>query len=71
PMIEEEDEGEENSGGGGISSQIARFGYLLPNMLTAAVDRKAISQFDAYRLTNLKPSTIKQIAAIGVNRLGP
>lgn len=70
PTIDDEDEGEESSGGGGISSQIARFGYLLPNMLIAAVDKRAISQFDAFRLTNLKPSTIKQIASRAVGRLG-
>ncbi|RWD79740.1 XRE family transcriptional regulator [Mesorhizobium sp.] len=70
PPIQEEDEDESDGGGGGISSQIARFGYLLPNMLIGAVKSKAISQYDAYRLTNLKPSTISQIAEIGANRLG-
>lgn len=70
PPIEEEDEDEkQNSSGGGISSQIARFGYLLPNILTGAVKKKNISPYDAYRLTNLKPSTISAIAERGATRL--
>lgn len=69
PQIEEEDPAE-TTGGGGIAAQVGRFGYLLPKVLGNAVNKHSISIIDAYRLTNLKPKTIVELAKIGENRLG-
>lgn len=70
PAIEEEDEKETGNGkGGGIPAQISRFGYLLPKVLGGAVNRKTISNLDAYRLTNLKPQTFEELSRIGKRRL--
>ncbi|RVP20766.1 ImmA/IrrE family metallo-endopeptidase [Sinorhizobium meliloti] len=70
PPIQEEDEGEEQSGGGGIPAQIGRFGYLLPKVLGKAINSRSISMMDAYRLTHLKPQTFSELAKIGEKRLG-
>lgn len=69
PQIEEEEEGEESKGGGGIGAQIGRFGYLLPSVLGKAVKKHSISIFDAYRLTNLAPKTLTELAQIGERKL--
>lgn len=70
PVIEEEDEADKAGGGGGISSQLARFGYLLPSLLSRAIDTKKISGFDAYRVTRLAPDTVKRVAEMASSRLG-
>lgn len=69
PPIEEEDENESSTGGGGIPAQIGRFGYLLPKVLGKAVNSRSISIMDAYRLTNLKPKTFSELAKIGERKL--
>lgn len=69
PRIEEEEEGEAATGGGGIGAQIGRFGYLLPSVLGKAVKKHSISIFDAYRLTNLAPKTLTELAQIGERKL--
>lgn len=69
PAIEEEDEDQGASGGGGIAAQIGRFGYLLPRVLGKAVNNRSISVLDAYRLTNLKPQTFSELAKIGERKL--
>jgi len=69
PQIEEEEEAEASSGGGGIGAQIGRFGYLLPSVLGKAVKKHSISIYDAYRLTNLAPKTLTELAQIGERKL--
>jgi Zn-dependent peptidase ImmA (M78 family)/transcriptional regulator with XRE-family HTH domain len=69
PVIEEEEESEAANGGGGIGAQISRFGYLLPKVLGKAVDARAVSVLDAYRLTNLSPKTFGELAKIGEQKL--
>lgn len=70
PLIEEEEEKAESTGGGGLGAQIGRFGYLLPAVLGKAISKRSISPFDAYRLTNLKPKTMQDLARNGATRLG-
>ncbi len=69
PPIEEEEEAEASTGGGGLGAQIGRFGYLLPSVLGKAVKQHSISIFDAYRLTNLAPKTLTELAQIGERKL--